>query len=270
MGRKKKLGLATADFALEDAVFLRDLLRLINKFQDDVTFFVKYDGLKITEFDPSKVAMAIYWIPKEVFDEYHVYKCGRFMINVPYALKVAFTRVTKDDQVWISVNGRKKTIEFNLHRGWSYESNKKRKLPIFDEEAEMLPTPKVDLRSTYILVAKEFIKDLQDLQKAGFSSVRFISSKDGDLYLEGCGDIAEFTNEYRRGCDILLSYEVLARSKAKYNMSYLLENGFPKELLALSDVVEISWATNKPMRIKMRTDYPVELTHWIAPEIDAE
>ena len=76
MGKKKKESpLASVELVLPDAVFLRDLLRLINKFQDDVTFFVKYDGLKITEFDPSKVAMAIYWIPKEVFDEYHVYKC---------------------------------------------------------------------------------------------------------------------------------------------------------------------------------------------------
>ena len=91
MGRKKKLRLATADFALEDAVFLRDLLRLINKFQDDVTFFVDYEGIKITEFDPSKVAMAIYYIPKVAFEEYAVQKCGRFMINVPETLKVAFT-----------------------------------------------------------------------------------------------------------------------------------------------------------------------------------
>ena len=162
MGRKKKLRLATADFTLEDAVFLRDLLRLINKFQDDVTFFVKYDGLKITEFDPSKVAMAIYWIPKEVFDEYHVYKCGRFMINVPYALKVAFTRVTKDEQMRVSVDGEKETIEFKL-QSWG-RGSKTRRLPIINEEAEELPIPKVEFGSTYILSAKEFIRDLQDLQ----------------------------------------------------------------------------------------------------------
>ena len=270
MGRRKKLGLATAEFSLGNAMFFRDLLRLINKFQDDVTFLVDSDGIRIREFDPSRVAMANYHIPVDVFDEYVVKKSGRFMINVPETLKTVFTRVTKDDQVWISVNGRKKAIEFNLHKGYSYGSNKKRKLPIFDEEVEIPPDPKVSLRSTYILMAKEFIRDLQDLQKAGFDSVRFVSSKDGNLYLEGGGDLAEFTNEYRKGSDILLKYEVSARSRARYKMSYLLENGFPKELLALGDIVEISWATDMPMRIKIRSNYPVDLEHWIAPVIDVD
>jgi len=269
MGKKKKESpLATVELVLPDAVFLRDLLRLINKFQDDVTFFVKYDGIKITEFDPSRVAMATYWIPKEAFDEYIVHKCGRFMINVPQTLKVAFTRVTKDDQVRISIDGKKETIEFNLQR-WS-SSSKKRKLPILDEEADELPIPKVDFRSTYILSAKEFIRDLQDLKKAGFYSVKFVSDSDGSLYLKGVEDAAEFTNEYRRGCDLILSYDVISKSKASYKLTYLLENAFPKELLALSDIVEISWATDQPLRVKMRPNYPTELIHWIAPVIEVE
>lgn len=265
--RKRKLGLATVEFELQNALLLRDLLRLIAKFEDDVTFFVDYEGITITEFDPSRVSMAIYSIPKWTFDEWHVKKCGRFMINVLEALKVVFTGVSKDEHVRVSVNGRRKSVEFNVHRGERY---KRRVLEIIDEEVEMLPTPKVRLKSTYVLLAREFIKDLQDLRKAGFTSVTFVSSKDGDLYLEGVGETAKFANEYCKESDILLDYEVLARSKASYNMTYLLENGLPKEMLAFGDVVEISWATNNPMRIRMRTGYPVELTHWVAPEIRTE
>ena len=265
--RKRKLGLATVEFELQNAIFLRDLLRLIAKFEDDVTFFVDYEGIMITEFDPSRVSMAIYSIPKWTFDEYYAKKIGRFMINIPEALKVVFTGVTKDDRVRVSVNGRRKIVEFNVHRGERY---KRRVLEVIDEEAEMLPTPKVRLKSTYVLMAREFIKDLQDLRKAGFTTVTFVSSKDGNLYLEGKGDTAKFTNEYRKESDILLDYKVSARSKASYNMTYLLENGLPKEILALGDIVEISWATNNPMRIRIRTGYPVELTHWVAPEIRAE
>jgi len=269
MGRKKKESqLAVAELTLPDAVFLRDLLRLINKFQDDVTFFVKYDGIKISEFDPAKIAMADYWIPKEAFDEYYVHKCGRFMINVPQTLKIAFTRVTKEDQVKISVDGKNEVAEFVLQNRVRSNGSKKRKLPIIDEDVEEPPTPVVDFTSTYLLVAKEFIKDLQDLQKAGFSLAKFISDEEGNLYLKGSEDVAEFANEYRRGCDIILEHEVLSESQASYRMSYLLDNAFPKELLALTELVEISWATDMPLRVKMKPNRPAELTHWIAPAIE--
>ena len=263
---KKESPFAIAAFRV-DAILFRDLLKVLNRFNDEVTFFVKHDGINVSEFDCSRVSMARYLILKECFDEYNVLKEGQFTISIPETLKVAFTRVSKNDFMNIEVNGEDKNIVFHQY---CRSGVKRRKLTIIDEETEEPPKPKVSFDSTYMVVADELIKDLQDLNKAGFDSVTLISSKDGNLCLKGSSDTSEFLNEYEKGRDLILKHEVMAESKATYGLTHLLEHGVPKEILALCDVVNLSWSTDNPLKITLRANYPIDIEHWIAPRITVE
>jgi len=255
---------AVAEFTYENALTFKNILECIESIVDEVVMKIGYDGVKIRQMDPARVAMVDYFIGKEAFEEWMVHTEGIVCFNVPEALKQVFKRVSKDTKVKVFIDGKDEKITFRL----TDTRTRERTLHILETMEEEVPAPKIRFGVQIKLMVAEFINDLEDL-KESFDVAEFIADSD-QLTLRGVSDVSTFQNKYRRGGDILIDHRVTEESKATYSLGYLTDFALSKKILKLCDVVNLNWATNMPLRVELQAVIPATFIHWLAPRIEVE
>ena len=82
------------------------------------------------------------------------------------------------------------------------------------------------------------------------------------------GDIMGADIELQKGSDALLSLEVKEPCKATYPLSYLSD--IVKAASATSEVVDLEFSTDMPVRLDFKQPYDGSLIYYLAPRIEVE
>jgi len=250
---------AVAEFETVDAKGFMDILRALNVVTDEPTIDVEWDKMVIKCLDPSRVAMAYFILPKDMFDEWHVHTPGKAAFYLENVLKEV-NKFTKDTKMRVFIDSKDRFLTFTL------TDTRKRERPfeLIEVSTEDLPVPKIYFNAKFKLLAKDMHEDLKDLSEKGCDHVH-VETLDGDLIIVGIKDERRFTNTYRkRDGPIILDADVLAESKATYNLSWLPNMVRPE----LCDVIALEFATDKPMKISHCGKGT--FIYYMAPRIETE
>ncbi|RLE81322.1 MAG: DNA polymerase sliding clamp, partial [Thermoprotei archaeon] len=170
-------------------------------------------------------------------------------------LRKVMKRARKDEKVELStVAGRFKVkIIGRAERTFS--------LPILDIPSEELPAVKVDFKVRARMLSDSLKDALSDANLVS-DAVKFEATEDL-LRVYASSDKGEVTVDFSLISGSLLEYEVQENSVASYSLEYLLD--MVKKASALSDVVTVEFATEKPISLTFEIAGGGILRYFLAP-----
>ncbi|MEM2907128.1 MAG: hypothetical protein QW739_03520 [Candidatus Odinarchaeota archaeon] len=137
-------------------------------------------------------------------------------------------------------------------------------LSLIDIQAENIPTPNIDFKSSVKMTTDTLRQAIEDAQ---IISDHIKLAMEGEvLTLKAIGDTGEVEIKLEKDNDSVLSVETQENSSATYSLEYL--NDIMKGA-STSNIVELSFATNMPIKIM----FPIEkggITYYLAPRVEAE
>ena len=226
-----------------DAKLFMDFLRLINEFNDDVTFKATFNGLTVKMMDPSHVTLIDAIVPVHVIDEYELTSEFHFALNVKEVLRSFKPR--KGDKCTLTVC-RSEPLKISC-------SNVTKKFEQPDIELEDLPLLKLDLNVYFIASAAEVYRILSSI------------SDEYTVKVSVTEDTVQFKGKNSEG---LLNSQMLfdkgGYAESNYGMNYLIS--IFKYIKNVAKIVKVEFAKDKPMRIT--STEPINLTVYIAPYIE--
>lgn len=259
--KKGTVVFAVAEFRFKNAELLKRLFQAIGRFCDEPVFTISMDALCIRQMDPSRVVMLDYKLDKHDFDEWSVHTPGVCCFNMEEVLKVVFSKLTKDTEIEVFIDGKDDTIHFTLKD----TRVRKRSFPLLEPTIEdEIPAPKIDYRARYKIMAKQWQDDILDMEKVS-DHVKLFGYTD-KLVVKAEGDVVKGENTYKKGSDMLLTAEVREESKATYSLNHLKEHGVDPNLC---DVASLELSTDMPLKVTLDTQLG-PLYHYLAPRIETE
>jgi proliferating cell nuclear antigen len=245
---------------MRDARQVKNLLKTVGVLVDEATFKLTPQGLTLRAMDPSRVAMIDLAIPREGCEEHLCPEEIKFCFSIDRYLQATLKNINKEDAVRIDINtglGKMNTRLFGkLTRQFS--------MPLLEGSDEEAPRPKLDFKYS----AKLVLEDVNTLFKDNVSDhVRIVGTQDG-LTFEETGDLENLTVTLQKGGDSVLNIEAKEDAKATYAVSYLKE--FLKELKSLTDIIEVSYSTDIPMRISADLGQLGTISFYVAPRITSD
>ena len=258
--KAKSNGFAVAEFRFKNAELLKRLFQAIGRFCDEPVFIISMDTLSIRQMDPSRVVMLDYKLDKHDFDEWHVHTPGVACFNIESVLKVVFSKLSKDTELEVFIDGKDGQIHFTLKD----TRVRKRSFSMLQPMTEDIPLPRIDYKARYKIMAKQWQDDIIDMEKVS-DSVKLLGYAD-KLVVKAEGDVVKGENKYEKGSDLLLTAEVKEESKATYSLNHLKEHGVDP---FLCDVASLELSTDMPLKITLDTQLG-PLYHYIAPRIEEE
>jgi len=245
---------------MTDSVQVKNLLKLINVLVDEATFKLTPQGLTLRAMDPSRVAMIDLVVPREHCVEHLCSEDMKFCVGIERYLDKTLKNITKNDSIRLDIQTGKidkmfTRLSSKLKRQFSTSL-----LEVSDEE---VPTPKISFNYTARLVLENVntvFKDLND-------HFQINGTQDGLTFQEK-GDLEDFTVTLQKGDDSVLNIEAKEESKATYSVSYL--GKVLKALSPLTDIIEVSYSTDMPIRISAELQHLGTVNIYMAPRIDCE
>jgi proliferating cell nuclear antigen len=245
---------------MQDAQQVKNLLKTISVLVDEATFKLTPKGLTLRAMDPSRVAMIDMVIPRESCVEHLCPEELKFSFSVDRFLNKTLKNVTKNDAVRLDiqtglVEKMKTQLLGKLTRQFSTY--------LLEVSEEEIPAPKINFMYSARLVLENvntLFKDLED-------HVRIAGTQDG-LTFEQTGDIETFTSTLQKGDDTVLNIEAKEEAKATYSVSYLKE--ILKALSQLTDIIEVSYSTDMPIRISAELNHLGTVNFYVAPRIETD
>jgi len=135
-------------------------------------------------------------------------------------------------------------------------------IEIADEE---IPMPKISFDVTVKVLARDFRKKMEKLEKR--TTHVELASNSEKLLLNGEGDLTKVSMNIDRGSDILLDMDCYKEQKACYNLRHLLTL-LPKKLI---DVISLEYSTDMPLRVTWQTNLnDSTLRFYLAPRVDVD
>ena len=136
-------------------------------------------------------------------------------------------------------------------------------LPILDLGAEELPVPRVPFTVTAKVLSdavKDAIKDASIVS----DYVRFESTED-KFSIKASSDRGSVEVEFTQESGSLIELDVKEPSRASYSLDYLSDM---MKATALSDILTIEFATNKPVALTFDLPGGGRLTFYLAPRME--
>jgi len=228
---------------------------------DEATFKVDKNGIRLRAMDPSHVAMVDFEMPGNTFQEYICDQPIDVCINMSEMLKL-LKSIGSEETLEISTDNEGRQLELVL-RGVYVRKFVMPTLEIAEEEA---PTPKIDF-NTIVKMTSNSLKQTMDDALAVSDNVRLEATPE-KLVFKAIGDLGSATVEFSKDSEAVLSLEVREDSKATFSLNYLSE--IVKAGAATSDVVDIEFSTNMPVRLNFGLPEERRLAYYLAPRIESD
>ena len=245
---------------LPDAMQVKNLLKTLNVLVDEATFKLTPQGLSLRAMDPNRVAMIDLVIPRESCVEHSCPEEMKFCFSLERYLDKTLKNITKNDAIRLDIQTG---IVDKMNTRLTSKLTRQFSMPLLEVSDEEVPTPKINFNYSAKLVLENVntvFKDLED-------HFRLIGTQDG-LTFEQTGDIESFTSTLQKGDETVLDIEAKEDAKATYSVSYLQE--VLKALSSLTDIIEVSYSTDMPVRISAELEHLGTVNIFVAPRIETE
>lgn len=246
---------------MADARLWRNLLAAISTLVEEADFNAAQEGIKLRSMDPSHVAMVDFEWRKEAFQEYTCDQPMKIRLNVGTILKL-LKRIGSDESVTMIYDANAKKMNITL-KG---KITRQFILPTLDPGEEEVPTPKITFNSKVKMTADSLRNIVEDTQGVS-DSVRFEASADS-FVAKAATELSSATIEIDKGSESLLEVQIKEPSKATYNLNYLAE--ISKAGASTSEVVNIEFSTNMPIKLEFEIPDQGRLLYYLAPRIESE
>ena len=247
--------------SISDVKLLRDVLTAISTLIDEGTFNISPEGIKLRSMDPSRVAMVDFLMQKSAFDEYVSDQDAKVCVNLSELLKL-LKRAKRDETLEIRLDESASQLIVVIRGKYTRTF----RMPTLEVSEEEVPTPNVTFNAKVTLTTDGLKQSLEDVALVS-DHVRI--ETDGEKFLMSAkGDIMGADIELQKGSDALLSLEVKEPCKATYPLSYLSD--IVKAASATSEVVDLEFSTDMPVRLDFKQPYDGSLIYYLAPRIEVE
>lgn len=245
---------------MNDGRKVKNLFELINVYLDEATFKLTPQGLTLRGMDPSRIAMIDLVIPRENCTEHLCTEEMKFCFSIGRFLDPTLRNVTRNDAIRLDIQTGKIDKMFTR---LSSKLTRQFSMPLLEVSEEEIPTPKINFNYTARLALESvntIFKDLED-------HFRMIGTQDS-LTFEHKGDLEDFTVTLQKSDETILNIEAKEESKAIYSVSYLKEA--LKALSPLTDIIEVSYSTDMPIRISAELEHLGTVNIYVAPRLETE
>jgi len=246
---------------MKNARLWKSLMAAVSTLVDEATFKVDQNGIRLRAMDPSHVAMIDFEMPKNTFQEYVCDQPIDICINMSEMLKL-LKSVGSDEVLEIMTDEEGRQLELVLSGVYI----RKFVMPTLEITEEEAPTPKIDF-NTVIKMTSSSLKQTMDDALAVSDNVRLEATADR-LIFKAIGDLGSATVEFNKESEVVLSLEVREESKATFSLNYLSE--IVKAGAAASDVVDIEFSTNMPVKLNFGLPEEQRLAYYLAPRIESD
>ena len=245
---------------MPNALQVKNLFKTIDVLVDEATFKLTPQGLTLRAMDPSRVALIDLVIPREACEEYLCPEEMKFSFSIERFCDKTLKNITKNDAIRLDIQTG---IVDKINTRLTSKHTRQFSMPLLEVSEEEIPTPQINFMYSARLVLENvntLFKDLED-------HIRIVGTQDG-LTFEQKGDIETFTTTLQKGDDTVLNIEAKEEAKATYSVSYLKE--ILKALSSLTDIIEVSYSTDMPMRISVEIQHLGTINFYMAPRIETD
>ena len=247
--------------SISDVKLLRDVLTAISTLIDEGTFNISPEGIKLRSMDPSRVAMVDFLMQKSAFDEYVSDQDAKVCVNLSELLKL-LKRAKRDETLEIRLDESASQLIVVIRGKYTRTF----RMPTLEVSEEEVPTPNVTFNAKVTLTTDGLKQSLEDVALVS-DHVRI--ETDGEKFLMSAkGDIMGADIELQKGSDALLLLEVKEPCRATYPLSYLSD--IVKAASATSEVVDLEFSTDMPIKLDFKQPYDGTLIYYLAPRIEVE
>ncbi len=246
---------------IDDARLWKNLMVAVSTLVDEATFKLDQNGIRLRAMDPSHVAMVDFEVPKNAFQEYVCDQPIDICVNMSEMLKL-LKSVGSDETLEISTGEEGRQLEL-IFRGVFI---RKFVMPTLEMTEEEAPTPKIDF-NTKVKMTSSSLKQTMDDASTVSDSVR-LEATPQKMTFKAIGNLGSATIEFDKDSEVILSLDVKEESNATFSLNYLSE--IVKAGTAASDVVDIEFSTNMPVKLNFGLPEEQRLSYYLAPRIESD
>ncbi len=238
--------------------YLKESISIISEIVTEATLKVTSDGLELVAMDPANVAMVIFKLLSTAFTNFETDdETTKLTINLNN-LKQVLRRIKGKDVITLETEENKLKI--------TLQSVSKRTfyLPLIELEDKEQRIPELNFTTTIVTPSTTLIDAIDDVDIVG-ESVTF-SATENLFTVSSKGDLTKV--------DVDIPADNLTKvvcneeeTKAKYSIEYL------KKMMQgakLSDIVQVKFSKDYPLKIEYIVQNKVELGFILAPRVDNE
>ena len=243
-----------------DAKFWRNIMEALSSLVDEGNFIAHETGITMKAMDPSHIAMVDFELPREAFEKYECSEEIKIGLNLDELVKI-MRRAGAGDSLELSLEeGSNRLIIKFIGK-----AVRKFGLSLIDIQDEELPTPNIEFKS-YVKLTTDALRQAIDDALIVSDHIKF-QIIDDTLILKATGDTGEVEVKLSKDSDAVLDINTQENSTATYALDYLSDiiKG-----AAASNVVEVRFSTNLPIKLDFLLLENGRITYYLAPRVEAE
>lgn len=241
---------------LAEPKYLKESITIISEIVTEATIKITSDGLEMIAMDPANVAMVIFRLLSTSFTDFETEKeVTKITINLNN-LKQVLRRIKSKDVISLELEENKLKI--------TLQSSTKRTfyLPLIELEEKEQRVPELKFNITVTSPSTTIIDAIDDVDIVG-ESVTF-SASENLFTISSKGDLTKVNVDIPTDnlTKVVCNEE---DAKAKYSIEYL------KKMMQgakLSDMVQIKFSKDYPLKMEYIVQNKVELAFILAPRVD--
>ena len=247
--------MARARLSYPDAKSFYNILDVLSKIVDEVSFTIREDGVTAIALDPAHVAMIRLDLPVDSFVEYEVedgeVKLGFNVANTAKILK----RGKKGDKLDIEVTDEYVT--------WSIvgATIKRYKLLNLDVPVPEVPEAQLEFNVHVAMIVDPFKNALKDAEAVG-DTVELEAPDENTLIIRGVGAAVAET-KIRSDSPAVVEFEVKEPSKSAYSIDYLKN---VVSLTKVADTIVVEFSSEMPLRLEFQLPTGGKVLYLLAPK----
>jgi len=238
----------------------KNLITAIATLVDEASFNISEEGIRLRAMDPSHVAMVDFEWPKTVFEEYVCEEPTKLSVNVAEMLKL-LRRTGGDESIELILETGSPKLMMILKSKYTRTFG----MSTLEPSTEEAPAPRISFNVSARLTTSLLRNALED---ATTISDHIIFDASGEkLTMRAAGDVGNVVIDVEKGTDELLSLETKEDSRSTFSLNYLSE--MVRAASNLSDIVQLEFSTDKPIRLNFEMPSKGKLQYYLAPRIES-
>jgi len=239
---------------------LKNVSQVLKRIVDQVPILMSLDQFSIEAFSPDKVSMIVVAIPSTAFEEYDL--SGEVsMVADRNELARALRRATKRDKVTLEyVEGTRElkvkvfNVRANLEREYS--------VALSEVGFERVGEIDIQLEVSASIPSSELVSIIKDADVVSEEVTLMYSSELNGIKVLAHGDIGSYETILRQFQPLTYLESSTSNVIARYSVEHLKAIA---RLLDLTEECNISFGSDKPLKISFDLSGGGKVTVWIAP-----
>lgn len=234
--------------------YLKESVSIISEIVTEATLKINEDGIELIAMDPANVALVVFRLLSSSFVSFEIEAPTSITLNLNN-LKQVLRRIKSSDTLTLELEENKLKIVL--------QSTSKRTfyLPLIELDEKDQKVPELSFNTTIVTQSSILNEGIDDVDIIGESVT--LSSTEGMFSISSKGDLTKADVDIP--ADNITKLVIEEDSKAKYSIEYL------KKMIAggkLSDVVQIKFSNDYPLKIEYLIQNKMELSFILAPRVD--